>query len=151
MKISCGWDSSFVGEKMSSRVLLILSFSLLLTSCGEQVSQSQCNPNYASQGFSAYVEFLQGTSYRFTICTNSDYQGSVFTVYGVASQEDIATMDLETRKRLAHVSDASQPGSNFPVTFESSDTWFIIYEDQEVGGTFELSNSVEMLRGNLML
>jgi len=112
--------------------------------------QSACVSNYTGRGLSLKATLLGGTTYSFTLCSDSAIQGAVFTIYGAATAAGVTDPAILTRYRLSHVGDIQKQGQSFQVTF-ASDLWFVIYTDVESGGSFQYDNTTEMVRGDLSL
>jgi hypothetical protein len=141
-----------MGNRMKTfaRLTLALSFLLALTHCGNPNPNnvpSGVAPNYVGSGYAVYVEQMALNTYKFTVTSNEDHKGAVFTVYGLTDSSQITTFNTSTRMRLAHIADGNTPGDTFEVTFNSDDTVFIIYEDVVSGGSFVYDKTKEMIRG----
>lgn len=130
--------------KKATNTISLALFLLFLGSCGK--STLFCSPNYSQGGFAAKVTYLVGSlnTYEFEVCYNDSFAGSQFSVYGVETEGDIATISTSTDVRLAHVNDSISPGDRFTVTFANNDAWFAIYKDDNLGN---LSTTTEILRG----
>lgn len=132
--------------------LFLLCFIVILfsVSCGKS-PQSTCVPNFVSSNVEMDVQFVSGSDYKysFQVCrVSADLQTSEFSVYGVVSESHISSINLQSAVRLGHVEGGIQVGDVFEVDFRASsgDTYFVIYEDNEL----LLDNSNEILRGNLL-
>lgn len=82
--------------------------------------------------------------FEFEVCFNDTSAGSQVSVYGVQFEGDIASINVATDVRLAHLTDGIRAGQKFSVTFNNNDAWFVIYKDDSFGS---LDNSVEIIRG----
>ncbi len=144
-------DSSLAMPNISNklaRTSLLASMAILLSlmiSCGNGAS-SYCTPNFIQGGVGMRVTFLVGSlnEFNFQVCYNDTFLGSEVSIYGVQLESDIATLNTATDVRLAHLTDGLRPGQSFSVLFNSSDAWFVIYEDDNLGN---LDNTNEVLRG----
>ncbi len=134
----------FLFSKFYIGVFLAISF---LASCGSNPPPTGLTPNFSQNGYSAYVEQMALNTYKFTVVSNTNHKGAVFSVYGLADESQIGSFSTSTRMRLAHVADGHQAGNVFEVTFNSDDNVFIIYEDALVSGSFVFDTSKEIIRG----
>ena len=125
--------------------VFIAVFLSILISCGNSTS-SYCTPNFVQGGVGMRVTYLVGSmnEFQFQVCYNDNFVGSQVSVYGVQLQSDIAGINTSTDVRLEHLTDGLNPGESFSVTFNNSDAWFVIYEDDNLGN---LDNTSEVLRG----
>lgn len=130
------------------RWLIALIFApLSLISCGGSPVEDP-QPNFFGNGYSLRIEQTSQNTYRFTVIQNSSYPNTVFTVYGFHDETQInSTFPASSHARLSHVQDASQPGSEFEVTFNNDDTWFAIYQDDWDGIAWIYSDRQEFVRG----
>lgn len=144
-------DASFampIMSKKAPKAILMAAIAILISfmiSCGNE-SPDYCTANFVQGGVGMRVTFLVGSlnEFNFQVCYNDTFRGSEVSVYGVQFESDIATLSTATDVRLAHLTDGLLPGQSFSVTFNSSDAWFVIYEDDTLGN---LDNTSEVIRG----
>lgn len=129
------------------KYIIYLSLVFLLISCGGVEKPAGVTPNFIGNGFAVFVEQTALNTYKFTVTSNEDHKGAIFTVYGLADESQVGTFNTAARMRLDHISDAHDAGDTFEVTFNSDDNFFIIYEDALLGGTFVYNTVKEMVRG----
>lgn len=127
-------------------IALILSILISCGGVGNGGSDAYCSANFVQGGVGMRVTFLVGSlnEFQFQVCYNDTFAGSQVSVYGVQLESDIASLSTSTDVRLAHLSDGLRPGDSFSVTFNNSDAWFVIYEDDNLGN---FDTSSEVLRG----
>ncbi len=138
------------GDSMKTylKAILLSLIVLTLAGCGsDKTFPEGLTANHSGNGFTAHMEHVSFNTYKFTIVSNDNHRGAIFSVYGLADESYVSTFNPNTRVRLAHVSDGHQAGSTFEVTFNNDDNFFIIYQDALVGGSFVFDTTKEMLRG----
>lgn len=127
--------------------LALACLFLLMNSCGQLGPKGAAEANFFGNGYSMLVEQQTINTYKFTVVENNNFQGAIFSVYGLQSDSQVGNFNPNTRVRLAHVADGANVGDSFEVTFNSDDSWFIIYEDALIGGSFQFDLTSEMIRG----
>jgi len=131
--------------------LLLVTLAFIYQGCGPSGEESVCSANFTGSGLSLFVDHIQDTSYRFTLCENSQPPGAVYSIFGVNKESSLSALDPTSSARESHLGDASDAGDQYQVTFENTDIWFAVYEDEESGGSFIHSTSNELIRGDLSL
>ena len=147
---------------MKNRLLLILCLALTsLSGCATDPEEETCEGDVSNSGFSVQVELITAKSsnatYIITVCKNSDYKGSVLSVYGGDNTTELDEIYgasdslLTSRAGDPPIVDSSKPGDSFEVTFPSDNSYFTIFEAELDGPTFVLGNEEEIIRGELIL
>ena len=136
-----------LAKKIFLGLALVASLYMFIR-CGQpgQNSSTACTPNVIDNGLSLNVSPLGDSAYSFQLCSASNPAAAVYSVYGGASEQDLSNgFNLNAAVRTAHISGENAAGATFQVTFKSSDTEFVIYQDANVGGVDELDNSTSAM------
>lgn len=124
--------------------------ALTLSGCGGggvPEPETENLANFSADGFSVRATQTSVNTYQFTIIENTKYPNAVFSVYGLEDDSQLGTFNTNSKMRLAHVVDASQPEQTFEVTFNDNDVWFAIYRDDWDGFGWIYSTRTPMLSG----
>jgi hypothetical protein len=118
-------------------ILILTLFSV--NRCGPAGSMgdggSTCTPNVIDSKMSLLVTPLGGNVYSFQTCSSSVQPTATFSVYGGPDSNSISQNNFNARgairnQNISQLNGSTQP---FQVTFQNSDVYFAIYQDQMTG------------------
>lgn len=135
--------------KIRNLVMGLFSVVLLLlvcVRCGQNPNNTGLTPTNTGNGYSVNIQRTVGNTFKFTVTQNKDFKGAVFSVYGFWDSNQMFNFDPNARVRLPHVVDGSD---SFEVTFQPTDLYFAIFQDNVVNGSFVYSTSKLMVSGQL--
>lgn len=127
------------------KLAALLFVIVLFLHCGvEQSGTTSCSPNVIDSGLQVSMEAYSAGSntYSVTLCSNSQPSSAVYSVYGAHDESDV---NSQAAIRLANITATNSSGASFQVTFKSSDNYFAIYQDKNMGSYYVLDFSQVMV------